>query len=223
MEIQKTIDSPSTPGTEKSGSPIATPLSPSYVVYAGPKKTEEKQEYVRQSVFVPTTPAKSADSEQDLTSTGSNLEVVKDTMYPSSTTSSSTLQDYFNKGVENVSSTPRRSVLVMLLAFALTTSFLNVLNGNRVNVVDLPGATLEPGGSIGHVSLFSKRTIEKPDKERIKLDVGINKPENIPRAAINGIKVRERGQGEEGRESVVVPMMEIYYKFLFYDMRPALR
>jgi len=188
MEIQKTIDSPSTPGTEKSGSPIATPLSPSYVVYAGPKKTEEKQEYVRQSVFVPTTPAKSADSEQDLTSTGSNLEVVKDTMYPSSTTSSSTLQDYFNKGVENVSSTPRRSVLVMLLAFALTTSFLNVLNGNRVNVVDLPGATLEPGGSIGHVSLFSKRTIEKPDKERIKLDVGINKPENIPRAAINGIK-----------------------------------
>ncbi|GMH53568.1 hypothetical protein TrRE_jg5218, partial [Triparma retinervis] len=153
MEIQKTIESPADDGAKSPD--IVAPLSPSYVVYAGPKKSETESKYVRTSVFVPQT-SPDDDLPPTIDSTGSTLEVLDDTRYdapPSSPVGS--LSDFFSKGLSSPQpgvGSPMSRVAILATAFLLATSLLTLLLNNRMEVSDLDHATLTPGSTLTHIS-----------------------------------------------------------------------
>jgi hypothetical protein len=165
MEIQKTIKSPRAKDTGKGASPeIAPPLSPSYVVYAGPKGSGSpgKDEGSGGS---PTADLKA------LERTGSNLEVKEDRNYGSQVYGENTTGT--KRGDELVGSTTFDKVQdkvslhmskmsILVSAFILTTFLLNVIFTNRMSITDLPGSYLPPGSHITHVSLVTKTSLPPP-------------------------------------------------------------
>lgn len=192
MEIQKTIDSPadglSTPRDGASPENTAPPLSPSYVVYAGPKKQEE-QKFVRASVFVPQNAPTESDKDNEIQNVGSNLEVVEDTRYDASDEGSVTgsLKEFFSKGFDSAEggtgTVPK--IFILLTAFVFTTSLLNIFFNNRSLVSDLPSATLSPGSTMTHISFLSKSSITPPPLNPVYYDVAVKDIATLPTATRN--------------------------------------